>query len=352
MVAKSASGNRKPVAMPADLPGNQPVRLPAHYGRQDRFDATELPAPDRLAAWNEQINSRIAGFALDPLGAEPFYGVLEAVNFGPVRIHRETCAPARWRRTARQTRDGIDTYSLFLGASGPFCFAQGDVAGTCLADSYAITDHTRESDMFVKTGGVDYDITIERDALVRSQRDPDRIARTQLGPQGSTLRLLRHYIDSIFDAGTDLSDPVICQKVGEHIFDLIALSLQPKRDAEAEASERGLRSARVKAILDVIHAHYSDERLSTAMVAARLNMSERYVHRLLAEQGVTFSRQVMELRLRKAAALLAEPEFDGWRIGQIAYECGFSDLSYFNRCFRRRFGDTPAGVRSGRTLAI
>lgn len=352
MGAMSASGNRKPMAMPNDLSARKPAQLPVGYGRQERFDATELPVPDRLAAWSEQIKSRIAGFSLDPLAAEPFYGVLEAAHFGPVRIHRETCAPARWRRTARQTRDGVDTFSLFLGASGPFSFAQGDVAGMCSVDHYAITDHTRESDMFVETGGVDYDIVIDRDALVRSQRDPDRIARTQLGQQGATLRLLRHYIDSIFDAGTDLSDPVICQKVGEHIFDLVVLSLQPRRDSEAEAGERGLRAARVKTILDVVRAHYCDERLSPAMVAARLNISERYLHKLLAEQGVTFSRQVMELRLRKAAAMLADPEFDGWRIGQIAYECGFSDLSYFNRCFRRRFADTPAGVRSGRTLAV
>jgi AraC-like DNA-binding protein len=33
------------------------------------------------------------------------------------------------------------------------------------------------------------------------------------------------------------------------------------------------------------------------------------------------------------------------RISDIAIEAGFSDLSYFNRLFRSRFGDAPGGVR-------
>jgi AraC-like DNA-binding protein len=29
----------------------------------------------------------------------------------------------------------------------------------------------------------------------------------------------------------------------------------------------------------------------------------------------------------------------------IGADCGFNDLSYFNRCFRRRFGLTPSAAR-------
>jgi len=46
--------------------------------------------------------------------------------------------------------------------------------------------------------------------------------------------------------------------------------------------------------------------------------------------------------MRKAADLLAHRE---GRISDIAFECGFNDLSYFNRCFRRRFGLTPTAAR-------
>jgi AraC-like DNA-binding protein len=48
-------------------------------------------------------------------------------------------------------------------------------------------------------------------------------------------------------------------------------------------------------------------------------------------------------RGRKAADLLAQPA--GRRISDIAFGCGFNDLSYFNRCFRRRYGLTPTSAR-------
>jgi AraC-like DNA-binding protein len=35
----------------------------------------------------------------------------------------------------------------------------------------------------------------------------------------------------------------------------------------------------------------------------------------------------------------------GLTISTIAFNCGFGDLSYFNRCFRHRFGATPSEVR-------
>jgi AraC-like DNA-binding protein len=48
------------------------------------------------------------------------------------------------------------------------------------------------------------------------------------------------------------------------------------------------------------------------------------------------------MRLRKAADLLAHSQT---RISDIAFDCGFNDLSYFNRCVRRRFGLTPSAAR-------
>ncbi len=56
----------------------------------------------------------------------------------------------------------------------------------------------------------------------------------------------------------------------------------------------------------------------------------------------------MELRLQKARAMLASPHHDRLKISDIAYTCGFGEVSYFNQTFRRRFGAPPTHFRGSR----
>jgi AraC-like DNA-binding protein len=46
--------------------------------------------------------------------------------------------------------------------------------------------------------------------------------------------------------------------------------------------------------------------------------------------------------------MLCDLQFADLPVSAIAYEVGFSDLSYFNRCFRRRYNATPTDVREAR----
>ena len=57
---------------------------------------------------------------------------------------------------------------------------------------------------------------------------------------------------------------------------------------------------------------------------------------------------VLTQRLGFAYGLLTDPRQIDKPVSSIAYEAGFSDLSYFNRTFRKKFGTTPSDLR-GRT---
>jgi AraC-like DNA-binding protein len=54
---------------------------------------------------------------------------------------------------------------------------------------------------------------------------------------------------------------------------------------------------------------------------------------------------VLEQRLLRAHRILCDLRFADFAIGAVAIEVGFNDVSYFNRTFRRRFGQTPSDVR-------
>lgn len=80
-----------------------------------------------------------------------------------------------------------------------------------------------------------------------------------------------------------------------------------------------------------------------AQIARRLGMSERTLHRRLAEQDVSFQSIARAAQLDAAEALVVQTENS---FGEIAFLTGFSDQSAFSRAFRSHFGATPLAYRS------
>jgi AraC-like DNA-binding protein len=107
-----------------------------------------------------------------------------------------------------------------------------------------------------------------------------------------------------------------------------------------------LRAARLNAIKADIVARLGDEGLSVAATALRHRVTPRYVHMLFEVEGVTFSEYVIEQRLARAYRMLQDQTYAGHTISAVAFEVGFSNLSHFNRVFRRRYGATPSEVRA------
>jgi AraC-like DNA-binding protein len=89
-----------------------------------------------------------------------------------------------------------------------------------------------------------------------------------------------------------------------------------------------------------------DPAMRLADIARRHRVSARYVQRLFETDGGSFTAYVLDARLQAARRLLvAEP---ARKISAIAYETGFSDVSWFNRVFRKRFGVPPSALRRTR----
>jgi AraC-like DNA-binding protein len=142
-----------------------------------------------------------------------------------------------------------------------------------------------------------------------------------------------------------LATPELRRLAVTHVHDLTALALGASRDAAEIAKGRGLRAARLNAIKTDICASLDDPNLSLRTLAARHQVTPRYVQALFESEGATFSQFLLNARLARVHRSLRDPLQDARAIGTIAYEAGFGDLSYFNRAFRRRYGATPSDIR-------
>jgi AraC-like DNA-binding protein len=103
--------------------------------------------------------------------------------------------------------------------------------------------------------------------------------------------------------------------------------------------------ARVSQVVRRIE-HESGAALTLRGLSREAGTSPYHFLRIFQQQtGVTPHQYLLRARLRAAALrLITEPV----RIIDIAYDCGFGDLSNFNRAFRAEFGMSPRAYRASR----
>lgn len=90
--------------------------------------------------------------------------------------------------------------------------------------------------------------------------------------------------------------------------------------------------------LSWIQQHLKEE-LTLERAAEHFHFNPSYFSTLIkGRTGTTFSEHVTAARMKRAKALLAEPQ---QRIYEIAQECGFQDTKYFCRVFKKSFGLSP-----------
>lgn len=89
--------------------------------------------------------------------------------------------------------------------------------------------------------------------------------------------------------------------------------------------------SRVKTIFEFIENNYRTD-ISIPEVARSLNLSESAFYKFIRKHTKKkFTQIVNEYRINHATKLLIETELT---ISQICYQCGYNNLSYFNRKFR------------------
>ena len=90
----------------------------------------------------------------------------------------------------------------------------------------------------------------------------------------------------------------------------------------------------------VIEARIGDEMLSVEALTEEMGMSRAQLYRkVTALTGMSGNEFIRKLRLHRAAQLLQQ---QAGPVSQVAYEVGFSNLSYFSKCFKEQFGVLPS----------
>jgi AraC-like DNA-binding protein len=178
------------------------------------------------------------------------------------------------------------------------------------------------------------------DRIASQIADLDAAVMRPVPVDTEALRLLVHYAAMLKD--DIVMAPDVQSLVVSHLQDLAVLAIGGTRDAIMVGRGRGVPAARLRAIKADIVRNLTDRHLSIDAVALRHGITPRYVGMLFDGDATTFSQFVLVQRLNRAHRMLTDPQFSGRTVSSLAFETGFGDLSYFNRCFRRLYGATPS----------
>jgi AraC-like DNA-binding protein len=303
----------------------------------------DIPESDRLAYFREFLGRQVMRQEIDPLPDRPFFTDTQMRRLPGLLIYWTTSSPRRIQRTRELLSDGNDNL-LFQWVSGArqvehlgreVSLAPGEGIVFSCSDTRSVL---LESDYRTVS------LSVPRKALGVLLRDADGCLARPVPSGSGAQQLLLGYLELLRQEAST-STPELCEAAINHVYDLLAIALGAGRDAAEIAKNRGVRAARLKAVKDSICENLSNASLSETAIAARHKMTPRYVQMLFESEGTTFSEFVREQRLARAFRMLTSPRFCGRKVADIAFTCGFSDISYFNRKFRERYNASPREVR-------
>jgi signal transduction histidine kinase/DNA-binding response OmpR family regulator len=129
-------------------------------------------------------------------------------------------------------------------------------------------------------------------------------------------------------------------------IDNLLLNKRVRQDVKKEAASPPLpdqHAAMLAKAEAFIEKQIGNSKLKVSELAIELAVSERQVFRVIRQlTGLTPIHFIREIRLRKARQLLEHKAYS--TVGDVAYDCGFENPSYFTKIYQERYGIKPSEV--------
>lgn len=303
---------------------------------------TGLPPGQAAEMWRDLFCTRVMSANPRYLDAARFGVDFDFIPGGLFSLLKANMASVEHSRGAAElAADGDRRLSLLFVPRGRMRLTTGDHRIELAASSVALSPHDEahiaawHKPTKVKT------IEFSADLLEAAGAPKDRYFTIASG-RDPRIAMIERYSELLWnlDARTRTAN---LARSSDYLASMVVDVLHAPGPADSGLA-RDLR--RLQLILALVAESYADPALTIAEAGRRLNLSPRAISEAMTMNGQTFNRALIERRLNAVADRLTAGDE---RISDCALACGFSDISYFNREFRRRFGQSPRTYRATRT---
>jgi AraC-like DNA-binding protein len=312
------------------------------------FSTDLLPRRERLGVLHDFVGRHVARRQFTPdsdhdLSIElSAFGLGEGVTIGSARY-----SPITGERTRELIADGRDDYLVTMHDADHEIEIEGAAPILVKAgDMMLVNEGTRSRFRLPSvTASV---VSLSHRRLLDRLPGIDGLSHYHIAANAPGVALARDYAGILH---RNFGEAVGAHTLAAgHLYDLMALVLDGHVKTDGDRMRRGVGAARLEVAKRAIGKRLREPDLGIAMIAKSQGVTPRYLQRLFETEGRTFSEFLRDIRLDLAFERLRDDSGCEESISAIAFDCGFSDLSHFNRSFRRRFGQTPSDVRAAAML--
>jgi AraC family transcriptional activator of tynA and feaB len=306
------------------------------------WSTNSVAPPEQFAFWREAVCEAVLNVATERPG-EGFCGDITCSQFGDLRF----AAFASTRHEVVRLKSHIARshhahFLVSLQRGGMSRMFQGTDVCELQPGDVGLVDGTRPFRVeFPRT--VDRVVAVIPHTQLHSRapwlerRSLNCIARSS--PLSGALRL---YLERL--AGPDCTSPAEAAALTENVCNIIALMTATDHDERSSARSLTVLPS-LDQILIVLRQLLADPDLSPNMLAERLKVSVRTIHKRFENADMTFGQWVLDNRLQACRRAFDDPRQESFTISRIALGWGFNDLSHFSKAFKMRFGVSPAQYR-------
>jgi AraC family transcriptional regulator, positive regulator of tynA and feaB len=292
--------------------------------------------------WATMVGSLCGLYRPEGVAPNTFSGSVQADKIYGLDAIDISGTAHRVERTRRDASiDGIDSYYASIQLAGQSRVLQNDRIANLTVGDVALVDAARPT-TWISDNRRDrwFSFRLPRQSLITHMGfEPEGCLYAHGGTAPARL-LLRTVLDAVGerDASGAPAEPYMQLAIYDLLGAMFAATDRPSVTAHSDKL-----FGRVCA---VINECFADPDIGPSEVAAKAGISLRYLQKLFAARGSTFSGHVYSLRLDHAARLLQRRALvkSSQPLSGIADASGFRDYAYFSRSFRRRFGCSPSAM--------
>lgn len=270
---------------------------------------------------------------------DDFQASLTVRHLGTFLLCRSFAGGTRFSRSARLVeRDDVDHLVISCLLSGRI--AAGSPARAVRPGDITIIDLTTPL-VFAMSAADALHVIVPRTALPSAVASTGSMPWRVLKKETAMGILLRGVIDGLFKA-SQYFDAGEAGALGAYFPELLGCLLATPSGAVIAVAAKGDLGRRLRRHIE---DNLNRTDLTSARLAREVGISRSQLYRQFEASGGV-DRYIRRRRLRRSLQALTDPRRAGLRIGDIAFDVGFSDEAHFSRLFRQAYGQSPREART------